>query len=973
MKTILMLHVAVFCFSLPAAPGGSLSVSNQLASAGYRVSGVDPDTRTWTGLILRSNEWGGLSLTSNTVVELGLFNRLDSERVAWVESAPELVVTESGVVGRGARHEIFLAANLNSRGAVWVRLPATAETSAQYLKSHVLALAYACGGTNLVLAVVKDSTAEIVGQNCVLYQDAFKGLEADVLYAYSADGLMQSVILRAQPPSPESLGLSSNSVQLVAITEIVDGPEPRVTAVSALDPLLEFGPMSMTHGRGFLLRDQGTPRGWHAPHVLKRYETIDGRRFISESVEMSRIQEMLLSLPPAATSTNASAEGPRRFFAAATLLPAPSERNRSQTVVRQTAQMPEREGFVLDWDLVHTGPANLTFRSAATVTYILRHPLHLSGRTVFEPGAVILVHEGPLHIDGTLEFTTSRTVDSSAKVTFSTLNDPALAGVFAQQDLPQDGDYGPAVVVAPSDYRGAVRNVETRFAVPGIVLNLPTLLPTVQLALADAEGVARDTDQLTFALSRRGGDFSQPLTVRFQARVGPVRGADSRGILWSSATIPANEESMQVSVPRSRDSGLAEPIVLKLEPDDEGSYLVGEAGAILLSFADEGMQLLSAVQAPEGMVAWWQAEGDGDDASGNGYNVTNLNAVSFVTGEVNQTFSFNGTSSFAEVTNVPGLNSDLTIEFWVKRQRIDSHQEYIVEQGGDWFGGGSQQNFAVQLHGGDNKLCFTWAGGYRMGGTIIDTTNWHHCAVVAHHGDANPILYIDGQVQTITSSAGSSINLHSTSRPLHIGAQIDPASGWNYYSQTYIDELTLYTACLSPSGDPGHLRGRCRWQNAVRSAHYHHPTAEPNGGPGGQRQLHRDGFGRCATKLPVVQGRRLPHSWRQLHCLEPAKRAALRRGRLLCQSFELWRFRDELQRHSDRQPDLASLRHLAGQCGGLVESRGRWRRCLGKQLLVGFQRADVRLWRSGSGLRFQRHQQLCERDQRPGLHQPIDY
>ena len=49
--------------------------------------------------------------------------------------------------------------------------------------------------------------------------------------------------------------------------------------------------------------------------------------------------------------------------------------------------------------------------------------------------------------------------------------------------------------------------------------------------------------------------------------------------------------------------------------------------------------------------------------------------------------------------------------------RIDpSVSDYIVEKGGDWTG--SQQNYAVQIHAGDNGLCLTWAGGYRWGGSI---------------------------------------------------------------------------------------------------------------------------------------------------------------------------------------------------------------------------------------------------------------
>ena len=66
---------------------------------------------------------------------------------------------------------------------------------------------------------------------------------------------------------------------------------------------------------------------------------------------------------------------------------------------------------------------------------------------------------------------------------------------------------------------------------------------------------------------------------------------------------------------------------------------------------------------------------------------------------------------------IPSLNNNLTVEFWVKRLRTDSHSEYVVEQGGDW-SGTSEQNFSISFHGTDNKVCFTWANGYRLGGVL---------------------------------------------------------------------------------------------------------------------------------------------------------------------------------------------------------------------------------------------------------------
>jgi len=208
--------------------------------------------------------------------------------------------------------------------------------------------------------------------------------------------------------------------------------------------------------------------------------------------------------------------------------------------------------------------------------------------------------------------------------------------------------------------------------------------------------------------------------------------------------------------------------------------------------------------APTNLIAWWKAEGRALDNAGTNAGILQ-SGVAFATGKVGQAFSFSGaTNSFIEVPDVPALRltNELTIEFWVKRLRLtfssSPYADYLVEKGGDWTGRGV--NYGVALHNPSYKYClhFTFAGGWRGGGTIADTNHWHHCAVVARNGNAHPIFYIDGVRQAVTYSEGASvITLYPSTRPMHIGAQLDPATGWNYFSQTLVDELSIYDRALS--------------------------------------------------------------------------------------------------------------------------------------------------------------------------------
>jgi Concanavalin A-like lectin/glucanases superfamily/HYR domain/Immunoglobulin domain/Immunoglobulin I-set domain len=223
-----------------------------------------------------------------------------------------------------------------------------------------------------------------------------------------------------------------------------------------------------------------------------------------------------------------------------------------------------------------------------------------------------------------------------------------------------------------------------------------------------------------------------------------------------------------------------------------------------LALANLHAQTTNCAPAPAGLVAWWKAEANALDSAGTNTGILQP-GVGFTSGQVGQAFYFNGnTNSYIEVPDSPSLEltNELTIEFWVKRLRLtfpsDPYSDYIIEKGGDWTGG--TQNYAVALHGASHNYClhFPFAGGWRGAGSVADTNYWHHCAVVARNNDANPTFYIDGVQQPVTYSEGASvINLYPSTRPLHIGAQLDPVTGWYYFSDTLVDELSLYSRALS--------------------------------------------------------------------------------------------------------------------------------------------------------------------------------
>jgi tetratricopeptide (TPR) repeat protein len=202
---------------------------------------------------------------------------------------------------------------------------------------------------------------------------------------------------------------------------------------------------------------------------------------------------------------------------------------------------------------------------------------------------------------------------------------------------------------------------------------------------------------------------------------------------------------------------------------------------------------------PSGLVGWWRGERDGSDSAGTNNGVLQ-EGVAFVAGKVGQAFSFDGTNGYVEVPDAPSLRltNELTIEFWVKRQDLQS-EDYLINKGGDYTRGRLNYGLTINRPQYNSALAFTFAGGYRRSTSITDL-DWHHVAVTARNGDENPNFYLDGVEQPITDRGWPrTISLYPSTEPLQIGAQVDPASGWRMYSKAILDEVSIYNRALAAS------------------------------------------------------------------------------------------------------------------------------------------------------------------------------
>jgi hypothetical protein len=251
-------------------------------------------------------------------------------------------------------------------------------------------------------------------------------------------------------------------------------------------------------------------------------------------------------------------------------------------------------------------------------------------------------------------------------------------------------------------------------------------------------------------------------------------------------------------------------------PSTTGRYTLSDGfWALDATIASTYTQTWSTNTLPPGLVAWWPAESNAADASGHHHDGTASGGVSYVSGWFGSGMAFNGTNSVVTVPDALDLRltDALTIEFWAKRQRTGI--DIVLEKGGDWnSANGGEANYGIGLHSANSRMFyFFYRGGWRGTPGVADS-DWHHYAVVATNGTANPAFYIDGVARPVQSSSGGTpLNLFPSTRPLHLGAQLSP--GWDYYGANLLDDVRLYNRALSPN-EIVYLYSRRPWLNVTR-------------------------------------------------------------------------------------------------------------------------------------------------------------
>jgi len=204
---------------------------------------------------------------------------------------------------------------------------------------------------------------------------------------------------------------------------------------------------------------------------------------------------------------------------------------------------------------------------------------------------------------------------------------------------------------------------------------------------------------------------------------------------------------------------------------------------------------------PAGLVSWWPGDGNANDIVGNNPG-TLVGDTTFISGKVDQAFSFDGNGDFVSVPDDNSLDlgtGDFSIDAWIKTDSTRTVNTIMDKRVDNRSTGGPITGYHFFLFTSSGRLGVQMAdGGFTnfISSTSVRDGEFHHVAVTVDRDSATGgKLYVDGTtVLTFvpTSRSGSLDN----NADFLIGGHMDFPGG---VFDGEIDELELYNRALSQS------------------------------------------------------------------------------------------------------------------------------------------------------------------------------
>ena len=354
----------------------------------YQVVERGENHRVWQKTVLERGSNGKLTTVIHKYTELKAGLYFKNPQGEWVES--KAIINPLSQGGAAATEGVYKAYFPEDIYEGYIKVVVVDN---QIFKSRPVALSYDDGNSIVMLAQLTNSMGQMLGDNQVIYTNAFVGIGADIVFTYHLGSFEQDIILRERPPTPESLGLNPATARLQVLTEFFDPPAPMVTpltlpnqsGVALADQFLDFGKASMVPGRAFLI-NSGTNTSTGKVSVGKQWLNLDGRQILVEEVPIAAVADQI------ATLTASFKIGKTNYQTMASTrrqLPPPhlAKSGGSGRPMLMAAAMYPSLGLVLDYNIVLDNKVDFTFQG--DTTYYIKGDNWFDGTTTIEGGAVI--------------------------------------------------------------------------------------------------------------------------------------------------------------------------------------------------------------------------------------------------------------------------------------------------------------------------------------------------------------------------------------------------------------------------------------------------------------------------------------------------------------------------------------------------------------------------------------------------------
>lgn len=197
------------------------------------------------------------------------------------------------------------------------------------------------------------------------------------------------------------------------------------------------------------------------------------------------------------------------------------------------------------------------------------------------------------------------------------------------------------------------------------------------------------------------------------------------------------------------------------------------------------LMLIGAQSLFGALVVEYTFDGNANDSSGNGEDLTLMNGATLAPGVSGDALTLDGVDDYAFVNIGNYALTNFTVECWVNVPTYDDNVHYVS----------LFQNRYVVLGDYDSGPISTWADGLNPidagpVGTTPTTNEWHHFAFT--FDGTNQYIYIDGVLEKTVPTTGALSTTGDVG--LAIGARY---TGGSQYVQGAIDNVRIYDEALA--------------------------------------------------------------------------------------------------------------------------------------------------------------------------------